>query len=220
MNVLVLHAHPEEKSFSSSLKNVAVEHFEKEGHEVVVKDLYKMNFNPILGSNDFKERIDSDYLQILKEQGHATATDSFTDELKTEMDALVKADLLLLNFPVSWSSFPAILKGWFERVIAFNFAYHPKNKQYETGVFKGKKVMCCITTGSSKFSYSEEGKHGDIDKLLDHIYHGLLYYVGMTVLPPFYTWKTHLVDETTLKGYIEEYKEHLTNLDNFTPIYQ
>lgn len=220
MNVLILHAHPEEKSFSSSLKNIAEDHFKQLGHNVVVKDLYKMNFNPVVSRADFKSEVNSEYFQIMKEQMNAHVNKSFDDDLKAEMDALVWADLVVLNFPLWWSSFPAILKGWFDRVIAFGFAYHPREMHYETGAFKGKKAMCVVTAGGSQQAYSEGGEHGDLNKILDHIYHGLFYYTGMTVLPPYYTWRTHLADQDTLKTYIEKYKEHLNNLDNFTPIYQ
>ncbi len=220
MNVLILHAHPEEKSFSSSLKNIAYEHFVNLGNNVVVKDLYKMNFNPILSADDFKSISNPDYLHILKEQMNSFMNNSYADDLQAEMDALVWADLLVLNFPLWWSSFPAILKGWFDRVMAFGFAYHPRDKRYESGAFKGKKVICCVSAGGSQHAFTKEGEHGDINEILYHIYHGLLYYTGMTVLPPFYTYRTHLADNDTLLAYIEQYKEHLNNLDNFSPIFQ
>lgn len=46
MNILIVHAHPEPKSFTSSLKNTAKENLEKQGHYVEISDLYEMNFNP------------------------------------------------------------------------------------------------------------------------------------------------------------------------------
>jgi NAD(P)H dehydrogenase (quinone) len=46
MNILIFHAHPEPKSFTSSLKNTAKENLEKQGHYVEISDLYEMNFNP------------------------------------------------------------------------------------------------------------------------------------------------------------------------------
>ena len=56
MKALIIHAHPEEKSFSSALKNTAVEYFSSNGNEVKVSDLYKMGFNPVGGKEDFKGR--------------------------------------------------------------------------------------------------------------------------------------------------------------------
>lgn len=219
MNVLIVHAHPEPKSFTSSLRDLAVEHFQNRGDDVVVSDLYAMQFDPVGIKKDFKSFGNPDYFSYLKEQMNAYKSESFTDEIKSEMDKLVKADLLLLNFPLWWSSAPAILKGWFDRVFAFGFAYHPKDMAYETGAFKGKKAMCCITTGGSKEAYSESGEHGDIMNIIYHINHGLLYFTGMSVLPPFFSWKAHLLPEIELKKYIEGYKVHLNNFDNLKPIY-
>lgn len=219
MNILILHAHPEPKSFSSSLKDVAIEHFKAKGDEVVVKDLYAMNFNPVGLARDFKSFANPDYFNYMKEQMNAHLNKSFSDELQAEMDALVNADFLLLNFPLWWTSMPAIMKGWFDRVMAFGFAYHPKDKRYETGAFRNLKAMCCVTTGGRKDAYAAGGEHGDLTMLLEHIHHGLLYFMGMNVLPPFYAWRAHLSDEETLKSYIEEYKKHLNNLDNFKFLY-
>lgn len=219
MNVLILHAHPEPKSFSSSLKDIAVEHFTALGDEVAVKDLYAMKFNPVVGREDFKQISNQEYFHYMKEQMNAHLSNSFADELKLEMEAIVKADFLLLNFPLWWTSMPAIMKGWFDKVMAFGFSYHPKDMKYDTGAFKNKKAMCTITTGGSEFAYSESGEHGDINKLIEHINHGLLFFNGFQVLPSFFAWRAHLVDEETLKGYIEKYKEHLKNIPNAKPLY-
>src|SRR3989339_1776420 len=112
MNILILHAHPEPKSFSSALKNVAVEHFTAKGDEIVLKDLYAMNFNPVGLKNDFKHTTNPEYFNYMKEQMSAYQNHTFADDLQAEMDALVKADFLLLNFPLWWTSMPAIMKGW------------------------------------------------------------------------------------------------------------
>jgi NAD(P)H dehydrogenase (quinone) len=219
MNILILHAHPEPNSFSSSLKNVAVEHFQAKGDEVLVKDLYQMNFNPIGRDIDFQSVSNPEYFNYMKEQMNAFMNNSFTPELKAEMEALVWADLLLLNFPLWWTSMPAIMKGWFDRVIAFGFAYHPKDKSYKTGVFRHKKAMCCITTGGTQQAYSAEGEHGDINSLLYPVHHGLLYFTGMDVLPPFYAWRAHLSDTATLGNYIGQYKLHLSKINEYEPLF-
>jgi len=219
MNILIIHVHPEPKSFTSALKEVAVEHFQSRGDIVKVKDLFQMNFNPIASVNDFKSLSNPVYFSVMKEQMSASKTDNFSDDLKQEMDDLVWADFVLFNFPLWWSSVPAILKGWFDRVMALGFSYHPREKLYETGVFRNKKAMCCITTGGSQEAYSTGGANGNIEEVLYHLTHGILYYNGMQVLPSFYSWKAHLVDKPTLEHYLEDYKKHLQNLENFKALY-
>ncbi len=219
MNVLILHAHSEPKSFTSALKDIAVEFFRDNGNEVIVSDLYAMNFNPVGVQSDFKSRVNPEYFSYLKEQMNAHLNNLFVEDLKAEMEKLKWADFLLINTPLWWSSFPAILKGWFDRVFALGFAYHPREKLYETGVFRGKKTMLCLTAGASESAYTDSGANGDIMKILYHIHHGLLYYVGLDVLPPFIAWRAHLESRETLEKYIENYKSYLADLNNLKPIF-
>lgn len=46
MKVLIVYAHPEEKSFNSSMLNRSVATLKSLGHEVRLSDLYAMEFNP------------------------------------------------------------------------------------------------------------------------------------------------------------------------------
>jgi NAD(P)H dehydrogenase (quinone) len=58
MNVLIIHAHPERRSFTTALKDAAVEELTRRGHEVEVSDLYDMQFDPIAKAGDFSSRQD------------------------------------------------------------------------------------------------------------------------------------------------------------------
>lgn len=219
MKVLIIHAHPEPKSFTAALKDVAVSHFSSAGHEVLVNDLYAMNFNPVGGKADFKNITNPDFFSYLKEQITAYKTDGFVDELKAEMDKLLWADFILFNFPLWWSSVPAILKGWFDRVLAFGFAYHPAESKFLTGKFRDKKAMCAITTGGTPESYGHDGENGELESVIYHINHGTLYYCGMQVLPYFVAWRAHLKPKEVLEQYLVDYKTHLENINNLKPLY-
>lgn len=59
MNILIVYAHPEPQSFNSKLKDIAQTVLKENGNNVVVSDLYKMNFNPVAQKSDFK------YLKII-----------------------------------------------------------------------------------------------------------------------------------------------------------
>lgn len=108
MNCLVVLAHPLENSLCKHLANKTIDHLEKQGYQVTVKDLYAENFNPVLS----KPERDSYY----KEQ--------FDDlQLKSDITQLKQAESLVLIFPTWWFGFPAILKGWFDRVWAPGHAY-------------------------------------------------------------------------------------------------
>ena len=43
MNILIVHAHPEAKSFCAALKNTAVSELTAQGHNVEVSDLYALD---------------------------------------------------------------------------------------------------------------------------------------------------------------------------------
>ncbi|MEH2555053.1 putative NADPH-quinone reductase [Bradyrhizobium algeriense] len=52
-NVLVVHAHPEPKSLTSALKNLAVETLTAQGHTVQVSDLYAAKWKAVADRGDF-----------------------------------------------------------------------------------------------------------------------------------------------------------------------
>jgi NAD(P)H dehydrogenase (quinone) len=134
------------------------------------------------------------------------------------MDKLIWADVIIFNFPLWWFSVPAILKGWVDRVFAMGFAYGGGKGVYDTGVFKGKKGMLCITTGGPEITYSPEGRNGDIDKILFHINHGMLYFTGMDVIPPFISYGVARLSDEERGKILDEYKEYLLKFNEHKPI--
>lgn len=220
MNVLIVHAHPEKKSFCSALKDTAKEYFENKGDAVVVSDLYEMNFQPTGGKSDFKDIENKDFFKYQMEQLNAFNKDLFDDVIKKEMLKIEAADLIIFNFPLWWFSLPAILKGWVDRVFAMGFCYGAGKGVYEKGVYRGKKKgMLCFTTGGPDFAYTDDGFNGDMNKILFHINHGMLYFVGMDALPYFTAFGPARKSDEERKEYLESYKKHLGNIDNIQPLY-
>lgn len=219
MKVLIIHAHPEEKLFCSSLKNTAEEYFTNKGDEVMVSDLYAMEFNPIGDRHDFKDLSKVDYFKYQQEQINAFGKDLFVDDIKKEMEKFSLADLVIFNFPLWWFSMPAIMKGWVDRVFAMGYAYGGGKGVYDAGIFKEKKAFCCLTTGGPETSYGPNGRNGNLDTILYHINHGMLYFVGMKTLPPFVAYSPARISDEERKNVIENYKMYLTNLDSQKTIF-
>lgn len=217
MNVLVVYAHPEPRSFSAAMKNLAVEVLQAAGHQVQVSDLYALNFTPAGGPADFTLREDPNFFHYQREQIHATASNSFTPELHAEMDKLLWADLVIFHFPLWWFSLPAILKGWVDRVFAMGFAYGG-GQRHETGVFRGKRAMLAFTTGGPITSYVAGGSHGDIHELLRHVQYGMFHFVGMDVLPPFIAYGAARVSADERAGYLDAYRQRLLEIESTTPL--
>ncbi|MFE8701347.1 NAD(P)H-dependent oxidoreductase [Cytobacillus sp. FJAT-54145] len=195
MNVLVIYAHPNPNSYNSSLKDAAVEALIKKGAKVTVSDLYAMNFNPVAQLSDV--RVPQDLSTVPK-------------DLQLEREKVEWADYIIFQFPMWWTSAPAIIKGWFDRVFAAGFAYGPG--VYNHGNLKGKKTMLSITTGGKHLeNYGVNRLKGEMDERLFNIHHEILYFTGMTVLEPFIVPSG--VSEEKRKEFIELIKERMTHLE-------
>ena len=59
----------------------------------------------------------------------------FKIDVKKEQEKLVKADYIILQFPMYWYNAPALMRQWFESVLEHGFAYGSKGKALE-----GKKI--------------------------------------------------------------------------------
>ena len=72
MNVLIINAHPEPKSFNGALTRTAVVALREQGHDVEVSDLYAMKWKPAADADDYAgPREDQGYLRIDREQTFA-----------------------------------------------------------------------------------------------------------------------------------------------------
>ncbi len=218
--VLIIHAHPESKSFCSSLKNEALAYFQARGAEVKVSDLYAMSFNPVGDKDDFTELENTDFFKYQVEQVHAFKHNAFEASLKQEMDKLEWCDTLIFNFPLWWFGLPAILKGWVDRVFAMGFSYGAGKGVYDNGGFKDKTAFLALTTGGPEAVYGPTGKNGNLDTILYPIQHGMLYFVGMKVLPPFICFSPARITEEERVKQLELYKAYLSNMDTAEPVYK
>ncbi len=108
MRCLVVIAHPLRDSLCHALAARALEALEAAGHEVEIDDLCADGFGPAL---TIAER-----QSYYGERYDAAA-------VHPEIERLLRAEGLVLCFPTWWFGFPAVLKGWFDRVWAPGVAY-------------------------------------------------------------------------------------------------
>ena len=194
MHVLVVYAHHEPTSFSTALRNVAVDAFASGGHRVVVSDLYAMRFDPVSDRRNFTTAFDEWRLDQQREEKHASARGGFARDIAAEMEKLARCDLLLLHFPIWWLGMPAIMKGWVDRVFAAGVAYGG-GRYFDTGVMRGKRAMCVVTTGGPAGDYDGSGKYDTIERVLYPIHRGILEFTGFEVLPPFVAYGPQRMSE-------------------------
>jgi NAD(P)H dehydrogenase (quinone) len=225
MNVLIVYAHPEPTSLNGSLKDFAMQRLAANGHAVQVSDLYAMGWKPQLDAGDTLERQAGTPFHPSLDSKRAFAGGWQSPDIAAEQDKLRWADAVIFQFPLWWFSMPAIMKGWVERVYAYGFAYgvgeHSDARwgdRYGEGSLKGKRAMLVVTTGGWESHYSARGINGPIDDLLFPIQHGVLYYPGFEVLPPFVLYRSGKIDDARFASIRDALGARLDALFDTAPI--
>ena len=217
MKVLIVHAHPEPKSFTAALRDQAVATLEAQGHEVQVSDLYKMHWNPVASADDFSSRENPEYLVYALEQRLGVKSQSLAADIQAELDKLLWADLLILNFPIFWFSTPAILKGWIDRVLVSGICYGGK-RFYDQGGLSGKQALVTVTLGGRDHMFGDGAIHGPLEDMLRPILRGTLAYVGFDVLEPFVAWHVPYISDEARQQFLVDYDQRLQHLSNEQPL--
>jgi len=212
MTILSVYAHHEPASLTSSLKNVAFSVLSHQGHKVLESDLYGSGFSPIAEKFDFTTTSGKHFNYML-EQKHAQLSGmGFAPDIVGELEKVAQADVLLFHTPLWWLSVPAVLKGWFDRVLAMGVAWDG-GKIYEKGLLRGKKAMLCVVAGGPEDYFREDGKHqATIQQVLHPIQHGTLAFCGLDVIEPFVVLNSLGKDEQELAQVLQEYQfkiEHI-----------
>ena len=225
MNVLIVFAHPETRSLNGALRDVAISELKAGGHEVRISDLYADGWKSEVDREDFLQLAPGARLNVAAASGEAFSSQVLTDDVKAEQQKLLWADAVILQFPLWWFTMPAILKGWVDRVYSYGFTYgvgeHSDKRwgnRYGEGVFAGKRAMLIVTTGGWEEHYSARGINGPIDDLLFPINHGILFYPGFDVLPPFVAHRVNRLDEAGFAAIAGQLRERMRTLFSAKPI--
>jgi NAD(P)H dehydrogenase (quinone) len=203
---LIVHAHPDPRSFTSALKDAAVEALEESGVRVTVSDLYGMNFNPVAGPGDVGERLNADNFNLALEQAHALANGTLSDDIVAQQEKVKAADLIIFQFPMWWFGFPAIMKGWVDRVLSYKFAYGV-GQWWNTGPLSDKRAMLAVTTGTPAGAYATDGRNGDIERILWSTEAGVLAICGFQVVPAFMAYGAPWIGDEARKALIDRYRK-------------
>lgn len=217
MKVLIVHAHPEPQSFTTAMRDLAVETLQGQGHEVQVSDLYAMNWNPVASAADFVERENPEYLVYALEQRLGVKKGCLAADIQGELDKLLWADTLILNFPLYWFSVPAILKGWLDRVLVSGVCYGGK-RFYDQGGLSGKRVLVSLTLGGREHMFGDGAIHGLLEDMLRPLLRGTLAYVGMDVLQPFVAWHVPYISHEERQEFLSAYQQRLEKIAQDHPV--
>jgi NAD(P)H dehydrogenase (quinone) len=183
---LIVHAHPEPRSFNTAQTAVAAQALRDAGYRVDVLDLYSEAWDPTLSREQFAP--EPGHFKPQTAQRRAVETGSLDASVKAHLDLLLAADLLVLSFPLWWFSLPAILKGWVDRVFVMGATFGGDYGLFDDAALAGKRAMLLLTTGGSRESFQPGGSLGPMEDFLFHIHHGMLEFVGYRVLDPVITY--------------------------------
>ncbi|MBL8150299.1 MAG: NAD(P)H-dependent oxidoreductase [Blastocatellia bacterium] len=217
MNIFIVLAHPEIRSFNGALFNTAVETLKAAGHKVEVSDLYRMNFHAVSDRSNFATVKDPDYFRQQVEETYASEVGGFSPEIEAEIKKIEWCDLMIWQFPLWWFSVPGILKGWIDRVFAIGRTYG-YGKIYETGIFKGKKALLSLTTGGPKEAYEKEGFNGDINAILRPLQRGVFSFTGFDVLQPHIVYSPVRISPEERAEALNAFAQRLQNIEKEEPV--
>lgn len=163
MKALVVYCHPSENSFSAAAKDVMSRFFEDNDIEYQISDLYGMNFVSELSAEEYDRECRMD------------ETLPVSEDVRLEQEKIQWADYIFFLFPLFWNDVPAKMKGWFDRVWTYGFAYGPvlPDGTLTTAAMTQKKAIIYLcSTGNSMegLNKSDKLKALRTTLLVDRIY--------------------------------------------------
>lgn len=141
MNILVVYAHPYNQSFNHAIKECVINAAETVQHKVVVRDLYALNFNPVLSGSELVNSFNGGVVP---------------EDVLIEQEYLASADVVVLVYPLWWAGMPAILRGYLDRVLSYGFAYTATDTGI-IGLLGDKRIIMINTIGATEEVYQKNG---------------------------------------------------------------
>lgn len=184
MKHLIVFANPKKESFTRAIVEAIVEKLQSKEEDPVVRDLYAIGFNPVLTEKDME----------MLAKGETPA------DIAQEQRYITDAEVITFVFPLWWSTAPAILKGYIDRVFSYGFAYKYGPTGME-GLLKGKKAVMIVPMGNTKESLRKTGMKEALKTTLET---NILAACGLEPVAYEYLTGIESVDRKTLGSYIED----------------
>lgn len=180
-NIAVIIGHPYPESYCNALAQAYTKGAKSSGAEVRVIDLGQIEFTPNL------------------KYGYHKRTDLEPD-LVAAQETIRWADHLVFVYPNWWGSMPAIMKGFFDRVLLPGFAFISKpNSLLTKPLLKGKTARLIVTMDTPLWYYNLFLKRANISIMKSNILH----YIGIkpvkTTVIPMVKFKTREVLDQKLQ---------------------
>src|SRR5512146_161218 len=131
MKHAVIVVHPKAESFTASMAKAYEDAVFAKGGSVVVRDLYRVKFNPCLGEYELPW---SPQFRV-------------ADDVAAERALLNDAGVFAFFYPLWLNSPPAMLKGYMERVFGMGFAYQ-RGRGGNEPLLTGRHLISVSSSGA------------------------------------------------------------------------
>ncbi len=150
MKHAVVIAHPKRDSLTCAAAAAYAEEARALGHEVIVRDLYRMAFDPCLKAGEIPTQ----------------AGARFEPDVVSEREALADVDVFCFVYPLWFNAPPAMLKGYLDRVFSMGFGFGPALGGTEP-LLDGKRLISFSFSGAPEHWVRDTGAFQALTTLLD-----------------------------------------------------
>ncbi|WP_163852526.1 NAD(P)H-dependent oxidoreductase [Paenibacillus elgii] len=157
MKHLIIYTHPRKRSFNHAILDAVTESLRQEEDKVIVRDLYGIGFQPVLGPSELLGGVGED---VVREQSYVSW-----------------AEHVVFIYPLWWTGLPAMLKGYIDRVFSYGFAYK-YDDGVQIGLLAGKKATLIRTQNKSSEEFEASGMENALRLTIEE---GILAYCGFEV---------------------------------------
>jgi len=153
MKHAVIVAHPDRDSFTLTMARAYCEAAEAKGDEPILRDLYRMGFDPRLGAGE-----------IPRPGGFAPAQD-----VRAEREVVGDAAIFAFFYPLWFNAPPAILKGYLDRIFTMGFGYGPVQGGGNQPLLGGRRMISFSSSGAPHEWLEDTGAWTAIRTLDGHL---------------------------------------------------
>lgn len=132
MKQALIVAHPRIRSFTMTMAEAYAEAARHEGVEVVLRDLYRLGFDPLLHMEELPDH-----------EGFQPRAD-----VLSERSAIGDADVFGFFYPLWFNAPPAVLKGYVDRVFGMEFGYSRYGMEGNQPLLAGRKLVSFTSSGA------------------------------------------------------------------------
>jgi NAD(P)H dehydrogenase (quinone) len=235
MRVLTVYAHPDPASFNHAVLEAFTRGLEDAGHQSEVVDLYAIGFDPAsrlrdqpswlpdANAPDVVEKVVRERVRppgagplrrllawaLFRGAGPLEVVERLRRrvprDVREQQEKVARADALAFVAPVWFVGFPAMLKGWIERVFTLGFAFSLTSAGWRGDIagrrplLRHRKALVISTTCFDEAAY--RGGLGEAMRLL--IDEFSLRFPGVQRVEHVYFYAVTMADEATRRRYLE-----------------